>query len=192
MRALHPPTGARWSVAASSTIALAVVLAWGGCGQPDRPAPKPAFERSLPQTGGGADAATPKPGPPANAALDAAPDTRAPADDVVVVAPTLDASASAVSEPDVTEAVVAEPVAVEPVADRPQARSGYAFVFINARPWGKVEVDGRLRGVTPLRLELRAGKHRVRVFKGAHSLVKYLNILPGKPRNVFFDLTEVY
>jgi hypothetical protein len=59
-----------------------------------------------------------------------------------------------------------------PVFIRLRDQSGRFLATINARPWGKVEIDGRNVGNTPLgAVPLTTGKHRIRV-TGKDGVVK--------------------
>jgi serine/threonine-protein kinase len=63
------------------------------------------------------------------------------------------------------EPLAAAPARTEAVAARAasEAPAGRGELYVNAAPWAQVAVDGRVVGETPVRLQIAAGAHSVRV-----------------------------
>jgi hypothetical protein len=62
-----------------------------------------------------------------------------------------------------------------------------ARLFVNAEPWGRVAVDGRDIGETPvLGLRIRPGRHRIRVTsQGLAPRLRVVTMRPGEELRVF-------
>jgi hypothetical protein len=64
-------------------------------------------------------------------------------------------------------------------------------LYVNAIPWGKVSVDGRALGETPLTVKLSPGRHRVRVAHPSFGARETeLEILPGRRSSFTPKLTR--
>lgn len=78
-----------------------------------------------------------------------------------------------------------------PVTPPPSAGG---FINVNARPWGKVYVDGRLMAdETPARLPVGPGPHVVKVYfvtAARYSPARQVAVEPGQTRGMFFELQE--
>ncbi len=61
---------------------------------------------------------------------------------------------------------------------------GSGTVFINAKPWAKVTVNGQAKGTTPVTIELPSGKHKIVLTKGADEQVKYVTVRRGQRSTV--------
>ena len=73
----------------------------------------------------------------------------------------------------------------------PAARRGH--ISVNALPWGKVHIDGRSVGHTPLRRHpLSAGKHSLRVECPplGRSASTTFEVAPGRSTTVLVDLNR--
>lgn len=81
---------------------------------------------------------------------------------------------------------------VETPQSRPAATNG--FINVNARPWGKVYVDGRIMAnETPARLPVSAGPHSVKVYfvtAARYSPPRQVVVEPGQTRGMMFVLAE--
>jgi len=80
-------------------------------------------------------------------------------------------------------------------AERPPPPRGEGgFINVNARPWGKVYVDGRLLAdETPARLSVGSGPHVVKVYfvtAARYSPARQVTVEPGQTRGMFFELQE--
>ncbi len=63
----------------------------------------------------------------------------------------------------------------------PPPSSGEGILSVNAAPWGRVHLGGRIVGETPLELRLPAGRYRVRVsHPRLGSVEKDLEVRPGR------------
>ncbi|MBI2897752.1 MAG: protein kinase [Deltaproteobacteria bacterium] len=80
----------------------------------------------------------------------------------------------------------------EPPPGRPPAAGG--FINVNATPWGKVYVDGRIMAnETPARLPVSAGPHSVKVYfvtAARYSPARQVVIEAGQTRGMMFVLSE--
>ncbi len=76
----------------------------------------------------------------------------------------------------------------------PAPPRGDGFINVNARPWGKVYVDGRLLAdETPARLSVGSGPHVVKVYfvtAARYSPARQVTVEPGQTRGMFFELQE--
>lgn len=65
-----------------------------------------------------------------------------------------------------------------------------AYLSVNASPWGAVEVDGAIiaRETPAFQIELRPGRHRVRVVfgDGTKSRTRVVNLAPGQSKSLGF------
>jgi serine/threonine-protein kinase len=110
-----------------------------------------------------------------------APAIGVPLDTAAASAPTRSAippAATATAPPPVRPTPAATPAPVRP----PAAAPAPGRLFVNARPWGQVYLDGQLVGNTPqANLVVSAGTHRLRVVReGFAPFERVLQVAPGQ------------
>ena len=87
--------------------------------------------------------------------------------------------------------VAAAAEALEIKMKKKAEEKGFGTLFINARPWAKVSVDGAPKGTTPVTLRnFPSGRHRVTFTKGSQSQTKSYTIRPGKQTNAIVDFSD--
>lgn len=68
------------------------------------------------------------------------------------------------------------------------AATGFGDIFINAKPWAKVTVDGTPRGTTPVTVRgLKSGKHTIVLTKGAQSRTRTVTVKADHKSSVVED-----
>ncbi len=71
-----------------------------------------------------------------------------------------------------------------------QAPSGPGKLVVNAKPWAKVSEKGRDLGLTPVKVDLAAGKHTLTLTKGSVTKTISVTIKPGQTATQNVDMTE--
>ncbi|MEZ4266007.1 MAG: serine/threonine-protein kinase [Myxococcota bacterium] len=68
------------------------------------------------------------------------------------------------------------------------APAGFGDIFINAKPWAMVSVDGTPKGRTPLTVKgVKAGKHTIVLTKGSESRTRGVTVKPDTKATVIED-----
>jgi serine/threonine-protein kinase len=121
----------------------------------------------------------------ASAPVRAPPRTPTPAPRPVESKPTVVASV----RPPAPAPTPAPAPAPEPVKKKPHRANG--TLQLNAYPWAKVRVQGRDRGITPLRLELPAGDYAIELENPVVSVKRtiMLTVREGQETTHFEKLT---
>lgn len=70
-----------------------------------------------------------------------------------------------------------------------QAPSGPGKLVVNAKPWAKVSEKGKDLGLTPVKVDLPAGKHTLTLTKGGVSKTVTVSIKPGQTATQNVDMT---
>lgn len=71
-----------------------------------------------------------------------------------------------------------------------QAPSGPGKLVVNAKPWAKVSEKGKDLGLTPVKVDLPAGKHTLTLTKGSVTKTVSVTIKPGQTATQNVDMTE--
>jgi serine/threonine protein kinase len=68
------------------------------------------------------------------------------------------------------------------------AATGFGDIFINAKPWAKVTVDGTPKGTTPVTVKgVKSGKHTIVLTKGSQSRTRTVTVKPDQKSSVVED-----
>ena len=58
-------------------------------------------------------------------------------------------------------------------------------------PWGDVWIDGKRRGLAPLRnVSLKPGRHRISAGQGKPTVTQTIRLRPGEERKLKLDVTK--
>ena len=98
--------------------------------------------------------------------------------------------AAVASAPDATAPPAGVPVAARTHAGReakprPPAEAGTGTAFITASPWAEVWIDGHSEGTTPVKTDLAAGAHRLKLEKPDGSVEEStFRVKPGEETRI--------
>jgi hypothetical protein len=71
------------------------------------------------------------------------------------------------------------------------ATTGFGDIFINAKPWAKVTVDGTPKGNTPVTVKgAKSGKHTIVLTKGSESRTRTVNLKPDQKASIVVDFEK--
>ena len=71
-----------------------------------------------------------------------------------------------------------------------EVEKGIGTLFVQAKPWAKVSVDGAPKGTTPKTFKnLPSGKYSVKLTKGSQVVTKRVTVKPNRKASVFHDFS---